>query len=69
MENKICILTTKLHKGDAFDEKWMRLHTENVYHSFHASVNNVFATCGISSTYQFCDDPVDGYQWGGGEDK
>jgi len=49
MEHKMYVLPTKLHKGDAFYKNWMRLHTENVYFSFHASVNNVFATCGISS--------------------
>jgi len=49
MEHKICVLPTKLHKGDAFHESWIRLHSENDYFSFHASVNNVFATRGISN--------------------
>jgi len=58
---KVSVLSTKLHKHDAFHEDWVWPDAEkNVNFNFYVSVENELATHGISCTDVLCDDCVGG---------
>jgi hypothetical protein len=58
---KAAVLSTKLHKHDAFHKHWVWPDNEkNVNFSFYKSVENGLSTHGISSTEELCDDCVGG---------
>ena len=55
-KHTMCVLSTKLHKHDAFYKDWIWLDAElGVDFSSDTSVDNEMATRGSSSLDKFCD--------------
>jgi hypothetical protein len=56
MEHKICVLSTKVHKCDAFHEDWICLDAQKyVEISSYTTLEEALAICGVSGCDKSCD--------------
>ena len=56
-EHKICALSTKHHKHNAFLKDWIWLDIKKDFtFSSYVSIDSELATCGVSSMDELCDD-------------
>jgi hypothetical protein len=61
MGRKICVLSTKLHKLDAFHEHWTWIYAKkHINLTYNASVDSELAMCGSWRIDKLCDDCVGG---------